>query len=303
MIRDFEPIAPYDFKRTAACSRLYATTHAITETGLHRVFRVGDALALVRVTGTGGAAPRLRAECIAAQGRVDEDILAREVRRWLAVDVALTDFYQAAQGDAVLRRIVERLHGLHLLRTPSMFEALVVTMIEQQIALSAAQKAERWLVETYGESITHDGGRYHAFPTAAVLAQLDEAALTPLKITFVRMRRILALARAVCDGSLDLESLREGTPQYAHDVLLRISGVGHWTAAWTINRTLGVYRYIGSADVALRAAVNHYWHGLPGRAGRAETDAHFAAFGAYAGEACVYTLIALGLERYPQANA
>ncbi len=295
------PRAPFDFARTATCSRLYAINHQVSDGALFRLFHAGDGLALVRVTDASSGAGSLlvRAEVAATQGNVDEMQLAQAVYRWLDVEHSLAAFYDLAAGDPALHLIVHTLHGLHMLRTPSVFEALMVTMIEQQIALSAAQKAERWLTETYGDHLVHRGVRYSVFPKPHVIAALDEAALTPLKITFVRVRRMLAIARAVAEGSLDLEGLHTRNHDEAYAALLALNGVGHWTAAWTIIRALGKYLYVGSADVALRAAVNQYWHEQPGRASREMTDAHFAQYGEFAGEACVYTLIALGLERYP----
>lgn len=305
MILDLFPQPPYHFARTAACSRLYDTTHVFRQDALSRLFRLGSGLALVRVVDSGGdpAPPHLRAHVAARKGEVDEMELTALVRHWLAVDYSFNRFYARAEQDPTLRLIVHTLHGLHMLRAPTVFEALMVTMIEQQIALSAAQKAERWLIETYGDWLEHEGIRYSAFPTPQTIATLDEAALTPLKITFVRMRRMLAIARAVADGSLDLESLRGATREEAYSALMALNGVGHWTAAWTMIRALGEYMYVGSADVALRAAVNQYWRGQPGRASQEDTDAHYAQYGDHAGEACVYTLMMLGLARYPLDRA
>lgn len=276
-------------------------THVLREGALYRLLRAGDGLALVRVADAGGDPDplRIRAEVVATRGTVDEAQLAQDIRHWLAVDLSFADFYDMAEGDPALRLIVHTLHGLHMLRTPSVFEALMVTMIEQQIALSAAQKAERWLIETYGDHLEYEGVRYSTFPTPQTIAGLNDVALTPLKITFIRMRRMIAVARAITEGILDLDTLRNKSKDESYAVLMALNGVGHWTAAWTMIRALGAFMYVGSADVALRAAVNQYWRAQPGRASREDTDAHFAQYGAFAGEACVYTLMALGLERYP----
>lgn len=301
MIFEFSPHPPYHFALTAACSRLYDTTHVYRDGALYRLLRAGNGLALVRVTDVcSDPAPLcIRAEVVATQGAVDKVTLAVTLHHWLAVALSFSDFYDMVEDDPALRLIVHSLHGLHMLRTPSVFEALMVTMIEQQIALSAAQKAERWLIHNYGDRLTHEGVDYYAFPTPQTIAALDEVALTPLKITFMRMRRMIAIARAIVEGSLDLEGLHHASHDEAYRALMTLNGVGHWTAAWTMIRALGVYTYVGSADVALRAAVNQYWRGQPGRASREDTDAHFAQYGRFAGEACVYTLMALGLERYP----
>jgi 3-methyladenine DNA glycosylase/8-oxoguanine DNA glycosylase len=293
----FYPQPPYDFALTADASRYYSTLHRLENGALRRTLRIGDQVVLVRAASTGTVdQPVIDVEVEAASGTVSLDQVELKLRRWLAIDGDLRAFYAAANRDPALAETVRKLRGLHLLRTDSLFEAAVVTMIEQQIALKAAQRAEHWMIQTYGDVITHMGRAYPVFPAAARLAALDEAALTPLKITFVRIRRLLALAQ----HETALESLLLLDGDSAYRGLIAYAGIGHWTAAWTLIRALGHYRYVGSGDVALRAAVNAYWHGLPGKAPTAETDAIFARFAPHDGLASVYTLIRWGIERYPK---
>ena len=294
----FEPNPPYDFSLTASGTRYYSVLSQVHDGRLWHVLRLGNARLLVAVSGNLDAdAPVLEAEVISAEGAFDERQLEAKLRRWLDVDADLRPFYRHAAEDSALAGTIRRLHGLRMLRAQTVFEALAITMIEQQIALSAAQKAERWLVSTYGDHMMHNGRRYSVFPQADKLAELPEEALHPLKITFMRMRRLLAVARAVADG-FDLEGLVGMSHEDAYSVLMQLHGVGHWTAAWTMIRALGEYRYVGSADVALRAAVGHYWQGKPEKATREETDTLFNSYGRHGGLASVYTLMRWGMERY-----
>lgn len=300
MILQLQPRPPYDFTLTAGASPYYTMLHKLHDGALWRLLRQGATRLIVRVSSVGSSVtPLLEAQVVKQDGEVDAARLETQLQHWLALDADLAPFYAAAAADPILADTVRRLHGLHILRTGSVFEALVVTMIEQQIALRAAQKAERWLVETYGDVVEHEGVRYRDFPTPARLATLTTDDLIPLKITFIRMNRILSIARQVVAGGLDLEGLRAAPYTVAYQTLMALNGIGHWTAAWTLTRAVGAYTYVGSADVALRAAVNHYWYGQPGRAERGVTDALFARYGAAAGYASVYTLMRWGMERYP----
>ena len=56
--------------------------------------------------------------------------------------------------------------------------------------------------------------------------------------------------------------------------------------------------HVGVADVALRAAVNRYYFGLPGRADVALVDRTFAQYGAFSGIAAYYTLMRWAAEKY-----
>jgi 3-methyladenine DNA glycosylase/8-oxoguanine DNA glycosylase len=56
--------------------------------------------------------------------------------------------------------------------------------------------------------------------------------------------------------------------------------------------------YCGSADVALRSAVNHYFLGQDGRCSAEETDAIFQRYDDYAGVMSFYTLLRWAHEKY-----
>jgi 3-methyladenine DNA glycosylase/8-oxoguanine DNA glycosylase len=123
--------------------------------------------------------------------------------------------------------------------------------------------------------------------------------LTPMKITFRRMRLLIDVAGQVAAGALDLEALRDESPQAAYDALLAIKGIGHWTATYTISRVFGpLHPYVGDNDVALQAAVNHYYYGGKGRIPPEEVRATFAPYGEFAGAAATFTIMRLVHEKY-----
>lgn len=298
LLATFNPPAPYDFARTAAASRYYTTLGEQRGGAYWRALRSGRGLALVRFVGRGTPdRPAVDVYLVAARGDVDADGLRATACRLLNLHLDLAPFHARAGGQPWLAGVVAPLRGLHIFQAETLFEALAVTIIEQQIALSAAQRAERWLIDREGEALEHAGRRYAVFPSAARLAALTVDDLTPLKITFRRMRVLIDVARAECAGSF--EGLRALPPDEAYRALVAIPGVGHWTAAWTLIRGLGRFLYVGSADVALRAAAHQYVTGTRGRFSTAETDALFAALGEDAGLAAYYTLMRWGHERYP----
>jgi len=260
---------------------------------IRRLLRVDDTLALVELQDHGTLEqPAIEAHVLASNGEIDPDALDAMIRRWLPREIDLTAFYATAQADALLWALIAPCIGLRNFRTVSPFEALTTTIIEQQIALVSAQRAERWLIETFGDALTHAGETYFAFPTPERIAALTIDDLRPLKITFRRMGAIIDIARTVASGELDFETLA------SDDRLTTIKGVGAWTAAWTTIRAHGVYPYMGSADVALRAAVNRYIDDQSGRADRPTTDALFARYGDHAGIAAFYTLMRYAFEKY-----
>nr|PZN57136.1 MAG: hypothetical protein DIU68_04840 [Chloroflexota bacterium] len=297
LVETIHPAPPYDFALTARASRFYNTLGAFDGSAYWRALRIGQGLALVRLAATGTPdRPAIDVYLMATRGEVDHDALRRHVRRILNLHLDLSGFYDVARRDERLWRVVESLSGLHIFQTETIFEALAITVLEQQISLAAAQRGERWLIEWAGDRIVWNGTAHAVFPPASRLAQASIADLTPTKVTFRRMRTVIDVARMEMENSF--ERLREQPLDDAYRALVSLSGVGHWTAAWTLARGTGHFIYFGSADVALRAAVNHYVYGQPGRCDAATTDAYFRQFGEHAGLAAYYTLMKWAFDRY-----
>ena len=290
----FSPNPPYDFALTIQAGRTLFVMSAVGDGAFRRVIRVGETLALVEVISVGTVEkPRLEARILAANGTVDEPALWTKVRRILNLQTDLKPFYERAQRDLVLAQTVQMLYGLHSLQADSLFEALALTMIEQQIALKMAQIAERWLLNWGGEALVYAGETYYAFPRPERLAAASVDDLTPLKITFGRMQRLIDLAKM----AESLEALRDQPAEIAYEKLIAFKGVGHWTAAWTLVRAQGQHPYVGSSDVALRAAVNNYYFGQSGRADVNIVDETFARYGEFSGIAAYYTMMRWASEK------
>lgn len=279
---------PFSFAHTVSAARFYSVLGVRMPDGAYRrVLRIGETLALAEFApADDGVDVRL----LAASGPLDGELFASRARWMLHPELDLAPFYALQASDPALARLIAPLAGLRAFRLDSVFEALAITIIEQQIALTMAQAAERWLIRAYGESLVYEGEAYYAFPRPAALARLTVADLTPLKITFIRMGRLLDLARAVAAGALELEPLA-AEPDALYGRILALNGVGHWTASWALIRASGQFRYFGRADVALRAAANQHFAGLPGRMDGDVLDALFARFGAQAGLAAFYLII------------
>src|SRR5262249_23132489 len=83
------------------------------------------------------------------------------------------------------------------------------------------------LCERYGEPIAVPPGHApaHAFPSPARLAQAGEIALRSCKMGF-RAPYLLAAAREIAEGRLDLERLRSLPVAEARAQLTRLPGVG-----------------------------------------------------------------------------
>ncbi|MEO0564858.1 MAG: hypothetical protein AAF125_22315, partial [Chloroflexota bacterium] len=223
----------------------------------------------------------------------------RVAARVLGADDDFSPFYTVARADDRLWSVVEPLYGLHHFGAETVFEALSQVIIEQQISLAAALKAQRALAEWGGGRVEYDGHTHYTFPHPERIAEADPMVLhSILKITHRRVETMQRVARDVVCGALDLEALREVDAPTAYKALMAIKGVGHWTAAWTLIRGLGRYDYAAHNDVALRDAVAHYFYDTDERVSADTVAQLFAGYAPYSGLAAFYTLMAWAVARY-----
>lgn len=296
------PRPPYNFDLLLSILARYAhpVTDIVSDSAFWRVLRCEDALFLVKVTSSGTTeSPRLEVHIADSSAKIPSDLLLAQVSHLLGMEHDLMPFYEFARSDADLWSVVGPLYGLPHQRTESVFEAIMLTIIEQQIAWTAAQRGQRWLVEWANEAVHYAGQPFYAFPTPEQIANTTVEMLTPLKITFKRMGVMIDIAREVAFGLLDLEALRDKTPEEMYRSLVKIKGIGHWTAVWTLTRTFGAQNYVGVNDVALQAAVNHYFYGQAGRASLDRVHETYARYGQWGGMSAYYTLLRWVYDRYP----
>lgn len=293
------PTAPYNFELLLEILSRYAhpSVETVHDGAYWRALHIGDEIALLCAQpNSSGIHVALRAQ----SGPLDAQAAFAGLRRVLPTDLDRSVFYEQARQDGRLWGIIRPLHGLPEWRAASVFEALTQAIIEQQIAWIAAQRAQRWLAEWANNAITDNGVTYYAFPKPEQIAAATIDDLRPLKITFRRIALMIDIAQQAASGKLALEALAEASPQEAYDYLLSIKGIGHWTAAVTLDRALGHRQHITHNDVALQAAVNRYFHGGTGRITQQQLIDTLSPYREYAGLAARFTLLRWVLDEYPR---
>lgn len=221
------------------------------------------------------------------------------IKHILGADTNLSAFYEMAQTDEALWNVVKPLVGLPLYCSENLYEALIFVIIEQHIAWVNAQKSQRILVEWGDNFIEHDGHKHYVIPPPQQLAEATIDDLRPLKITFKRMQLLIDIARQFADDPTFLLQNKPINGQNLYTDLLKIKGVGHWTASVVVSRALGIYPFVPHNDVALQAAVAEYFSV---EKSADATKSVFANYGEYAGLSAHFTLMRWVLDKYPIVN-
>lgn len=171
---------------------------------------------------------------------------ASSVRHVLRLDADLSTFYAAAASDPDLAWVATG--AGRMVRSPTVFEDVVKTVCTTNCAWSATRRMVHAIVANLGEpapGAPAEGALGRAFPTPAVMAEAGEAFYRDVARAGYRGAYLIALARSVAGGELDLEGWSHASPQELPDAeleaqLLALPGVGPYAAAH-IMMTLGRY--------------------------------------------------------------
>lgn len=146
---------------------------------------------------------------------------------WSAYFDLSTDYCEARrslQTGAYLSRCAEYGDGIRILRQEP-WEALCSFILSQCNNIPRIKGITERLCAMFGEAIAYRGGICYAFPTAEQIAGLTEEDLAPLRSGY-RAPYIIAAAKAVASGALDLKAIAELPCEAARAQLKKLPGVG-----------------------------------------------------------------------------
>lgn len=198
-------------------------------------------------------------------------------RRFLDLDADPEPIDEVLATDPVLEPLVRMHPGRRSPGALDAHETAVRAVLGQQVSVAAARTIAERLVARHGTVLAHPVGPVTClFPDAATLAAADPLTLG---VPAQRGRAVVALCTALADGTvvLDAGSDRRAT----FEALVRLPGIGPWTASYIAMRVLSDPDVLLVTDAAVRAAATRL--GLPDApAALAERAARWAPWRTYA---------------------
>ena len=304
------PVPPFDFQLSATIFTGGDPQIRTYEHGTFwQVLRVQSNLVLVTISSRGTVAePELSVELRSNEelSSADENRLEEAVSKLFNLQLDLNPFYAEVEHDPVLSLLTQKLSGLKSTTTPTVFEALVDSIIEQQIALNVAHRLEQTVIKRFGDTLGLSGKVYYAFPTPE---QIASATVEQLRMCGLSMRKaeyIHGIASSIVTGKLDLEHVKacEDADEIIRE-LTNLRGIGRWTAELTMLRGMQRLDALPADDLGLRRHIAHFYcHDRP----ITGTEARHIAegWGRWKGLAGFYMLIGVRLgsnSRNPAARS
>jgi 3-methyladenine DNA glycosylase/8-oxoguanine DNA glycosylase len=202
---------------------------------LERVLRLsGGAVVLLRIQGR-GSAERPAVDVGVHHEHPLTDQQRHEIRdtvsHMLRLDEDLSDFYRLCRESGYPWARLTAGMG-RLLRSPTLFEDVVKTILTTNMQWSGTLRMVSGLVDHLGEPYPGDPER-HAFPTPEAMAAAPAEMYSDTVRLGYRGPYIRELAERVTAGELDLESLSDRglRTEMVRKRLLAIKGVGRYASA------------------------------------------------------------------------
>ncbi len=210
----------------------------------------GRTIELAAVQAERSTAPQLTVTLTGSQlDHQTEEAARGALTRLLGLELDLSAFYAQAKDDPFLRPLARRFRGLKPPRFPTLFECLVNAIACQQLTITVGIRLLNRLAEAYG---TASGEDTRAFPLPAQLAGLAPEALNSLGFSRAKARSIVELAAGITAGTFDPATVETLDDRAALAALMRLRGVGRWTAEYALLRGLGRLHVFPGDDVGAR---------------------------------------------------
>ena len=258
----------------------------------------GTLLRTLRAGGETVAWAAVPAGDLAAPGllvRVDDPTqldaaVAAATRLFAVADPAALD--ALCRADPAVAALEARHPGIRPACQPDLLTALVRSVSAQQVTLRWAATTRARLARATG-TVHRVGGREVWALDAARLADTPPEELRALQLTTGKAEYIVGIAAEVAAGRLELEALRALPDEEVIARLVRLRGVGHWTAEWLLSRTLCRPRVV-AGDLGVRKAVGVAYLGgrMPTEAEVRRLTAHWGAAAAVAQAILLHSLVA-----------
>ena len=258
--QQFRPTAPYDFDLSAAFATYGGGRYAadLFENGrFHRAMQSEGGPVLVTVESGGSVSKplltiRIMGESISPSAA---ERLTETASRLVGAHVDLGPFYDSVAQDEAVGFLAQRFRGLGIPQTATPFETIVLAILGQQISGHVARVLREGIVDTLGESVELGGSAFRTFPSPCAIAKAGPEMLRSIGLSARKSEYVYDIAAQIVSGDLDLGSLANLPADEIVNELVKLRGVGPWTAHWLLIRAYGLPDGFPHGDLAVQRSL------------------------------------------------
>lgn len=202
----------------------------------------------------------LRIEVFSKITKEEKKQIAAKIKNIFNTDYDLNPVYKIMDRDPLLKKIKNDKYGLIPISFPTVYEAAINAVIQQQISLKVSFHMVANLIKKYGDSIAVNGKKYWEFPKPDKLATAKVSDFRKLGISQRKAEYIIDFSKLITRGKFNPEDLIKFPAEKIIETLTRIRGFGRWTAEMIIVTAINFDHINPSGDLGARKAVSHYYN-------------------------------------------
>jgi 3-methyladenine DNA glycosylase/8-oxoguanine DNA glycosylase len=223
-----------------------------------RAFTTTEGLVLAAVDNRGSIdAPDVRLSILAgASSAAAQRSLQQTVRTMLGLDVDPVPLRAAADRVPRLRSTAHALRGMRPPRFAGLFDVFANVVPFQQLSLEAGTAIVGRLVERFGEHVLYGNRRFAAAPTASSIAGARLSTLLRCGLSRSKAESLRSLAKSIDSGELTDETIAQLSTRDALRTLMKLPGIGPWSAAVVLLRGFGRLEVFPPGDSGAARGLN-----------------------------------------------
>ncbi|ATB28540.1 DNA-3-methyladenine glycosylase 2 [Melittangium boletus] len=263
---DYRPPLAWDTLLGFLQGRALPGVEHVGDSEYRRTVRLGDKTGWLIVR-RDPERPSLRAELSLSLAGALMPVAAR-LRALFDLDAQPAVIEECLARDELLAQRVQATPGLRVPGAFDPFEMTVRAILGQQVSVRAATTLSGRLVARFGEPVDSPHPELsRLFPRPETLASASEDEVASLGLPGARARTLLAVARAIADGTVRLERHADVSETLA--ALDALPGIGPWTAHYVAMRALRWPDAFPASDLGIRKALG----GVTAKAAEARSEA------------------------------
>lgn len=259
-----KPESPFNFDLSA---KIYSNGDPQIqkyEGGLYwQVIKLNNKLVLIKLRSVGNVkSPELSLKLATDKNLSKEDILKSKeiVSKIFNLDFKLKHFYEDMNNDELMKKLIKKLWGLNSPTTQTFFEAMVISIIEQQISLKAAHNITNRMIKKFGDKLKIENQTYYGFPTPETFIKIDKEDLRRCGLSFRKSEYVIGFSECIVNNKIILDKFNDMETSDIIQELIKIRGIGFWTAELSVLRGMHRLDALPSDDVGIRRVVSHYYN-------------------------------------------
>ncbi|WP_181300405.1 DNA-3-methyladenine glycosylase family protein [Staphylococcus pasteuri] len=253
------PKKPFDFEKSLEFLRTFSpgkNEQKIDENSLIKAVQLDNQCFVFSLSSVGEIEqPKISYE-LSSNEPIKKDMqkkMERNIGTFISIDDNLEEFYEVGKNDEKFKPILEKLYGYHQVRFFSAFENACWAILSTRTPMNLAKKMKRDLSEKYGAYLKYDNEFYLTFPDAN---SLESISIEDIEEVINNSQKAKYLKNVIeFFTQEDNESLVKKEYKKVKEELLKIKGIGEWSASFILLRGLGFMEELPTNEKVLREEV------------------------------------------------